>query len=237
MEQAGKPYEPEIDRRSIAPLPATASWQDVLQRAFLTNGDIEVAYFDWMAAMARVREAGAYPNTSVSLGYSYLFSKERMKAWDRTTLGSAFDPAMPLQWPGKVEQAAKVALGAPSELPPAWTIPVDDAGLLAVAVNNNAELAALAHDVQGKADALELARMHYIPDISPQFSITGSIEKMLGTMVTLPTNLPKIKGAIEESRALLRSTQAMARQVRSERGEFRGHALFAAEQRTADRAV
>ncbi|MFI5381617.1 MAG: TolC family protein [Tepidisphaerales bacterium] len=323
LELAGKAYEPEIDRRAIAPLPAAPSWPDVLQRAFLTNGDIEAAYFDWKAAMARVQQAGAYPNTNVSLNFSYLFSKERMKSWDRTTLGAGFDPAMPLQWPGKVEQAARVALddalgkgkrfeaakfalqqkvlvgwydlallcekiriqqenvdllnmlvetatqrvraGAPqqdllkaqtehelarnelanlqnelkmsramlngmigrpagepldppAELPPARTIPVDDARLLAVAVDNNPELAALAHDVQGKTDALELARMQYIPDISPQFSITGNIEKMLGTMVTLPSNLPRIKGAIEESRAMLRSTQAMARQVRSERG-------------------
>lgn len=101
----------------------------------------------------------------------------------------------------------------PRVIPPAAT----DARLLAVAVDQNPELAALAHDVKGRGDALELARMAYIPDISPQFSITGSISQTVGAMATLPTNLGKIKGTIQEAKALLSSSTATARQARADR--------------------
>ncbi|MEI8195886.1 MAG: TolC family protein [Phycisphaerae bacterium] len=327
---AGANYEKPFDRRTLPPLPDRPTWRQVLQRSFLSNGDLEAAYFEWKASLARVPAAGAYPNANLQLNYSYLFSSGEMKSWDRTTLGIGFDPSMTLQWPEKVRTAAKIALedtrargerfraakfslqqkvltafidyagqnqrvgiqqenvdllkmlqqnaaqrvrvGGPQQdllkaqndyelarndlanmqselntmramlngllgrsgdaalLPPAGigtepdmleprTIPptADDGKLIAAAVAQNPELAALAHDVQGRSDALELARMAYIPDISPQFSITGSISQMAGAMATLPTNLVKIKGSIQEAKALVSSSVATARQTRADR--------------------
>jgi outer membrane protein TolC len=323
LAEAGRPYEAPIDKRSLAPLPEKPDWRDVLQRAFMANGDLEAAYFNWKAAVARVKIAGAYPNSNITLGYSYLFSSENMKAWDRTTLGVGFDPAMSLQWPTKVQAAARVALdearakgkrfeaakfslqqkvlttwldyawlaervriqaenvdllkmlvdtaeqrvrtGGPQQdmlkaqteyemasseleslrselqatramlngligrsaddpmlppdaLPSPRPISADDARLIAVAVDNSPELAELAYEVAGRANALELARKAYIPDISPTFSITGSIEQMAGAMVTLPTNVLRIRGSIEEAEAMVWGAEAMARQARQERG-------------------
>lgn len=323
LTEAGKPFEEPFDKRKLPPLAAQPDWRDVLQRAFLANGDLEAVYFDWKASLARVKIAGAYPNTNVTLSYSYLFSSEKMKSWDRTTLGAGFDPAMSLQWPGKVQEAARAALedarakskrfeaakftlqqkvlttwldycwlaeririqdenvdllkmlvdtaqqrvrtGGPQQdllkaqaeyemarnelaslqselqatcamlngllgrfasdtllppdvLPSPRTMVADDASLIAVAVDNHPELAALAHDVSGRTNALELARMAYIPDIAPQVSLTGNISQAAGAMVTLPTNLAKIRGSIQEAEAMVRGAEAILRQARRERG-------------------
>ena len=320
--EAGNAFEKPFDKRDLPALSTQPGWREVLQRAFLANGDLEAVYFDWKASLARVKEAAGYPNTNVTLSYSYLFSAEKMKSWDRTTLGVGFDPAMSLQWPGKVQEAAKAALedarakgkrfeaakfalqqkvlttwldyawlgeririqnenvdllkmlvdtaqqrlraggaqqdlfkaqteyemarselaslqseqratramlngmigrGAEETLLPPETLPnprpmtADDARLIASAVDNNPELAALAHDVAGRSDALELARMAYIPDVTPQLSISGSISQMLGAMATLPTNLVKIRGSIQEGEDMVRGAEATLRQARGER--------------------
>jgi outer membrane protein TolC len=320
---AGAAYTQPYEQRHIPELPVQPGYRDVLRRAFLTHGDLEAAYFDWKAALDRVTIAAGYPNTNVALSYSYLFSNDNAKAWDRTTLGVGFDPSMSLQWPGKVKAAARAALedaqakgkrfeaakfalqqqvlttwldyawlaeririqaenvdllkmladtaqqrvrtGGPQQdllkaqteyelarnnladlqselhatratlngllgrdadaallppdpLPPPRPIAVDDARLIAVAVDNNPELAALAHDVAGRSDALELARMAYIPDVSPQFSLTGGIAQMLGTAIMLPTNLAKVRGSIREAEAMVSGAQAILRQARRQRG-------------------
>lgn len=328
---AGAPFEKPLEKRELPELPDRPDWRDLLQRAFLANGEIEAAYFEWRAAVARMDIAAAYPNTRVNLGLDYMFSKERLSAWDRTTLSAGFDPAMMLQWPGKVKQAAQVALDdsrakaerfraakfavqqrvlstwldyalgrerlaiegenlellkmiasiaaqrvaagapqqdllkaqsdvdlaqdrlatlrseydalraalngmlarpasaplpAPDPLPAARAMP-DDSAVLAVGVEGSPELAALARQAQGRADAIELARMEYIPDFAPQLSVTGSIAQSVGTMVSLPTNFLKIRGAVDEARAMLRSTEAMARQTRSDRAASFVAALYA----------
>ncbi len=322
MAEAGKGFEEPFDKRTLPPLAEQPGWRDVLQRAFLANGNLEAAYFDWKAALAGVKVAGAYPNTNVALGYSYLFSGEKMKAWDRTTLGVGFDPAMSLQWPGKVQEAARAALAdarakgkrfeaakfalqqrvltawldyawlaeririqgenvdllkmlvdaaqqrvrtggpqqdmlkaqteyemarnelaslqselqaaramfngllgrscddpllPPDALPSPRTIAADDARLIAVAADNSPEFAALAHDVSGRTNALELARMAYIPDVAPQLSVTGSVSQMAGAMLMLPANLVKIRASIQEAEAKVRGAEAILRQTRRER--------------------
>lgn len=332
LTEAGKPFEKPYDKRNLPPLAAQPAWQDVLQRAFLANGELEAAYFQWQAAVHRITVESAYPNTNVQVGFDYMFSKENMKAWDRTTVTVGFDPSMMLQWPDKVRKAGQIALeearlrgerfaaakfalqrqvliawldyglmaervrietenvrllkmindtavqrvqaGAaqqdllraqteyemarndlasmnselqsmramlngmlarpgeatllpPRVLPSPRPLSADDAQLIAVAVDANPELAALADEVAGRRDALELARMAYIPDIAPQFSMTGSISQAVGAMVSLPTNLTKIRGSINEANALFRSTEAMARQTRSDKGATFVAALYA----------
>lgn len=322
LDAAGKPYRHPIERRVIPELPAQPTWRDVLHRAFLANGDLEAAYFEWRAAMARIPQVANYPNTNLAPSFSYMFSGERMKSWNRTTLNVGFDPMENLSFPIKVAQAGKVALQKtraagkrfeatkfelqrrtltayfelvlheekiriqaesvgllkritetatdrlraggnqtdmlraqtqyrlaenelanmrsehmalramlnammarepnaqlelPQRLPEPRTVAADDAQLIATAVDANPELARLAHDVAGKADALELARMGFIPDINPFAAFTGSVSQTIGAMLIIPTTIPEIRGKIDEARAMLRSSQATLRQARLDR--------------------
>lgn len=340
LDTSGRTYEPPIENRALPELPQPAPWQDVLHRAFLANGDLESSYFEWKAAMARIDMAAAWPNSNVQVGFDYMFSKEKMKAWDRTTLSAGFDPAMSLQLPVKIKQAGKVALeearvagyrfaaakfdlqkkvltgyldlalmdekiriqrdnvgllkmltetannrvqaGGPQQdllksqiewrlaenelasmeaearsmramlngmlgrdaqaalilpalLPAPRDVAPEDASLIAVAVDQNPELSGLARQVAGRKDAVELARMRYIPDINPTAAITGNVSQAVGAMVMLPTNLPMIRGAVNEARAMLRSTEAMLRQTRNDRAANFVAVLYA--MRNAERQV
>ncbi len=321
MDDAGKPFEPPVEKRELPELSENPSWHDVLHRAFLANGDLEAAYFEWKAALQRIDMAATWPNSNVQVGFSYMFSGERMKSWDRTTISAGFDPSMNLSLPNKVAKAGEVALqnaraagfrfestkfdvqrrvlntyldlalveekiriqqdnvsllkllsdsaenrvqaGGPQQdllkaqiahhlaenelenlqseartmramlnamldrdpqaplstksLPEARPVPADDAQLIAAGVDRNPELAGLAAQVKGREDALELARLAYLPDINPSGGFTGSVSQFAGAMIMLPTTIPMIRGQIEESRAMLRSVQAMARQSERDR--------------------
>lgn len=322
---AGKSYEQPAEKRTLPELSPEATWQEALQRAFLANGDLEAAYFEWKAAMTRIDQAASWPNSNVAVSYSYMFSSGNMKAWDRSTIGVGFDPSMNLQLPIKAQQAGKVALqdaraagyrfatlkfdlqrrvflayydltlaeeririqrdnvsllnvlsqtaqarvqaGAPEQdllkiqielrlsendlhnieaeargtramlngllarepesllpLPQALPAPraaeADDARLIALGVEQNPELAAFAAQVVGRQDALELARLRYIPDINPSFAFTGSVSQAAGAMLMLPTNLPSIRGAVNEALATLRSGEATLRQAKRDRASL-----------------
>lgn len=319
---AGKSYETPFESRTLPELPDVPTWRDVLRRAFLANGDLEAVYFQWKSAMQRVDAASAYPNANVSLGFEYMFSGERMKSFDRTTLSAGFDPAMSLTLPVKTKQAAKVALdearaagekfrvakfdlqrkvlrawadyvlqartialreedlklrrvmvesaarsasagmplresqaadlelrmseselldlesehralrallnslmGRDADAPldasapdiPVRALPDSDAAMLKAAAEVFPEVAEMAREVEGRADALELARLRWIPDISPTASITGSVSQALGAMITLPTTAASIRAGIREAEANLRSAQATLRQRSSDR--------------------
>ncbi|HEY8666699.1 MAG TPA: TolC family protein [Tepidisphaeraceae bacterium] len=338
--EAGGIYAGAFDKRELPELPAEAGWREVLQRAFLANGDLEASYFEWQAALARIDMAAAWPNSNLQIGFEYMFSKERMKAWNRTTISAGFDPAMNLSLPVKTRQAGKVAfetaraagyrfggakfelqrkvlvayldlalmeekirigrdnvallklltetasnrlqaggpqqdllkaqieyrlaenelatmeadaqsmramlngmlarradapLTLPSALPAPRPLAADDAALIAVATDQNPELSALARDVAGRKNALELARMAYLPDVNPVAGFTGDVSKFLGAMVMVPTTIPMIRGQINEARAMLRSAEAMARQTRSDRAASFVAALIA--MRNAERQV
>lgn len=322
LAEAGKTYEPKFEARPLPDLPESPDWRDVLRRSFLANGDLEAAYFRWKAAVERVGIEGAYPSSDVSLGYEYMFSGGKMKAYDRSTFSAGFDPAMVLSLPGKVEQAAKVALDearaageafrvakfdlqrdvlhawadytlqeqtidlreqdlalrrvmlasaagaaraggrvretlaadlelrtdegmladlraehdglrlklnallgrgpgeplkAPRQFPPARALPDDDLVMVKAAADMFPEVAVMVRETEGRADALELARMRWIPDFSPSFAFTGSISQSLGAMLTLPTTIPAIRGRIREAEANLRASEALLRQRTSDR--------------------
>jgi outer membrane protein TolC len=329
LDQAGQVYRERVVVPELSDHPA---WQEVLHRAFLANGALESAYYDWAAAFDRIDQAANWPNANVAPTFSYLFSGANMKAWDRTTLNVGFDPMQNVSFPSKTAQAGRIALenaraagqrflakkfalqkqvlqswldialmdeqiriqrdntsllkllsetaadrvraGAPQQdllkaqieyrladaelqrmqaqrksmqamlngllnrdpeaplaatdaLPDPRPLWADDAHLIAAAVDANPELSALARDVASRKDALELARMRYIPDINPAASLTGSISQSVGAMVILPTTIPALKAAIAEARAMLQSSQAMARQTRADRGASFVAALYA----------
>ena len=326
---AGKAYQ-----KPAAPeLPAAdVGWRDVLRRAFLVNGDLEAAYFEWAAAVERIDQRAGWPNTNVGVGFSYMFSGGRMKSWDRTTVTAATDTMQNLSLPHKAAKAGRVALDearaagqrflaakfelqrkvltayldlalmeekvriqrdnvellklladsaatrvqaggpqqdllkaqiqhrlaenelanmesersamramlngmldrpadAPLELPKVLPEPrpvgVDDAKLIAAGALNNAELGALARQVEGRKEALALAKLAYWPDINPSAGFTGTVSQFAGAMVMLPTTVPQIEAMIRESRAMLRSGEAMARQAKAERGAAFVAALYA----------
>lgn len=88
-------------------LPEQPTWRDVLRRAFLANGDLEAAYHEWAMAVERIDQAGTWPTSNLELGFEYMFSAERMKAFDRTTVSvGLMDPSA---LPNKTFQNAKVA--------------------------------------------------------------------------------------------------------------------------------
>ncbi len=316
------PFEKPAEARELPTLSGRVGWRDVLHRAFLANGDLEAAYFEWKAAFIEIDKASAWPNSNLTFGYSYLFSPANMTAWDRTTLAAGFDPSVNLQLPVKPATAGKVALEAAREagekfraakfdlqkkvldayfdlalaeekvriqgdvvhfldlasasasaraqvggsapdalkarteqeiarnnlrnldaevrsakarlngllarnardplnlapqLPAPRPVPANDARLIAVAVDRNPELAALARQVAGRKDAIDLASLGYLPDVIPSFSVTGSISQTLGAMAMLPTTLPQIRATIDNAAALERSSEALLRQTGKDR--------------------
>ena len=322
LNTASPPFEPRIEARQIPELPAVATWQDVLSRAFLANGELESSYFEWKAAFARIDQVATWPNSNVALSFSYMFSPGSMKTWDRTTIGAGFDQSMNLSLPVKTRTTGKLALDAAREagdrfravkfelqrrvleayldlalteelirierdnltflkllsdsasdraeaggpmqdlfkaliesetaqndlagleakamamrgelngmlgrepsaplglspdLPAPRPVAADDAALIALAVAQNPELAALAQQVAGRTDAVELARLAYLPDIISSASITGSISQSLGAMLMVPTKLPAIRAAIDEAQSMTRSSEAMLRQTTQDR--------------------
>ncbi len=322
LHEVSASFEPRIEARSLPELPAVATWQDVLSRAFLANGELEASYFDWRAAFARIDQAATWPNSNAALSFGYLFSPGNMKTWDRTSIGAGFDPSTSLSLPVKTRTAGKAALeaareagerfraakfelqrrvlaayldlalteelirierddvtylqlladsaadrtqaggpmrdlwraliesrtaqdelagleakarsaratlngllgreasaplGLPPGLPEPRPVAADDARLIAVAVAQNPELAALARQVAGRGDAVELARLAYLPDVIPSAGITGSLSQSLGAMVMVPTKLPAIRAAIEEAQSMTRSAEALLRQSTHDR--------------------
>lgn len=318
---ANRNYSTPFERRNLPPLPPEPTWRDVLHRAFLASGELEALYFDWKAALERVPIAAAYPNTNVMVGYSYAFSSESMKTFDRMTFSAGFDAMENLALPPKVAQAARVALdeartagqrfraakfdlqqrvlsdwadyallaektrlqreqvgllrlmletasirlrtggssnetlqlqialhtaeneldntqaelaatGAglaallalppqsplplPAALPEARPLPAGDDALLVLAAERNPQLSVLARQVQGRRNALELARLQWLPDINPSLAFTGGVMQVVGAGVMLPTTFDEIRGTIAESRAMLRASQAMLRQARQD---------------------
>lgn len=318
LKAAGEPYAAPFEQRELPDLPSEPTWREVLQRAFLANGDLEAAYFDWAAAVRRIEMASAYPNSNISLGYSYMFSSERMKSFDRQTFAVGFDSAMNLSFPSKVAQQGRIALdearasgerfrsakfdlqrrvltawaqyallaersrvqkerlsvtrlsadavwaralagggqrdalrteasiradedtirnteaeteatramlngmlardaGAPLAAPPSVpamrAFAASDDAVLAAAADRSPALAALAHQVQGRSDALELARLQWLPDINPTAVFTGSVSQAVGAVIMLPTTVVEIRGGIREAEAMLRGGDAMLRQA------------------------
>jgi outer membrane protein, heavy metal efflux system len=106
----GSQYEKKYEERTLPKLPDQPSWRDVLSRGLQANGELEAAYFGWRAALEGIDIMGTWPNSDVNLGFSYMFSRESMKSWDRTTLTAGFDAMENLSFPTKTAQAAKLAL-------------------------------------------------------------------------------------------------------------------------------
>jgi outer membrane protein TolC len=314
-EVEGRPFVVPHEKRELPNVVPDAPIEDVLRYAFLSNAGIEKAYFEWRMALERVPQAVSADDPRLS--YDFLFSKERMTRWDRTTLGAS----QMVPFPGKLETAGEAAMSdavaarrrfedakfmlqadvvsmwqelamldrsieigrenvrlledfaevargrlaagtgmqsdatkadlelaaarndlatRESERPaavarinsllsrPASTavvpkptgrlapVPADDARTVELVAERNADLRAMAAEVKGAESGLELARKQYLPDFEFSFSVTGTMERMLGAMVTAPLRLDRIKAGIEEASAGVRAAQAATRARRDD---------------------
>jgi outer membrane protein TolC len=103
---------------------------------------------------------------------------------------------------------AEAAVPLPAALPAPRSLPVPDDQIIRLGSERSPELAALAKDVAGREEALNLAKQAYLPDFGLSFSLTGSISRMVGGMVVLPTRREAIEAGIEQARAGIRATAA-----------------------------
>jgi len=321
MNSAGAPYAKAFEKRTLPDLPDAPTEEQVVRRGLVADGELEAAYFDWAAAVARINQAGAYPNSPVSVGLSQELDRGRIRSFDQTSITVAPDAMENLAFPSKTAKAGAIAtdmaraagkrfvarrlatrqklldawldyvllaeririqqqnvdllgavqqttrsrlqsgametdllradaesrlaanqlasmqaerdqqraqlnamlarpaeapLIAPNVLPAARPMAADDATLIVAAAERNPELLALSHEVAGKDNAIDLARMAYIPDFNPSFGITGSSVQMVGLNITLPTVYPRIEGAIAEAKADRHAAEAMLRQKRQD---------------------
>jgi outer membrane protein TolC len=100
----------------------------------------------------------------------------------------------------------------PPSLPPLRPLPISDADLIRLGSERSPELQALAREVAGKREALDLAKQAYIPDFGLSASITGSIAQTLGGMIVLPTRIEAIRAGIAEAEANLKAATAVQTQ-------------------------
>jgi len=83
------------------------------------------------------------------------------------------------------------------------------------------EVEVLIHQAAGRRDALELARLRWIPDFNLSLSVTGTISQTVGAAIMLPTTLAEVRGRIRESQAEVQAADALLRQRRADRvGEY-----------------
>jgi outer membrane protein TolC len=109
------------------------------------------------------------------------------------------DPGAPIELPGEVPAMEPLA--------------ASDDELIALAAEQSPDLDALAREVAGKEEALDLARQAWLPDFGLEFGIQGSVSQALGVMFMLPTNVEAIRGGIRQAEAQLAAARAEREQV------------------------
>jgi outer membrane protein TolC len=162
------------------------------------------------SASARAQSGGPQPDLLKAVTESQLAQNE-LASLEAETNG------MRAMLNGMLGREPEAPLELPQTLPSPRPVLADDAGLIAVAVAQNPELAGLSRRVAGRKDAIELAKLAYLPDVVPSASVTGTLSQFLSAMVMLPTTLPAIRAVIADAQAMERSAQAMERQTKQDR--------------------
>lgn len=109
-------------------------------------------------------------------------------------------------------------LPVPPELPGIRALKYTDGQLLAIAARQNPELEALAAEIKGRREALELARLQYLPDFSVSAGTDlAGIAQTLAGMVTVPLlRYQALSAGIAQAQANLRATAALRRQMHND---------------------
>jgi outer membrane protein TolC len=112
----------------------------------------------------------------------------------------------------------------PSAVPePPRNFPVQDAALVLASASIFPEVAAASAELATRRDVLELAKLRWFPDVTPSIGITGSVSRMIGAAISLPTNIPRIRAGIRAAEDEVRGSEAFLRQKSFDRvGEYIG---------------
>jgi cobalt-zinc-cadmium efflux system outer membrane protein len=106
-------------------------------------------------------------------------------------------------------------LAIPTTRPATQPIRATDDQIITLVARQNPELQALAHEIAGKKEGIELARLQYFPDfsVSAGTDLAGTAQNLMG-MVTVPIlRHEAIEAAIAQAQANLHATDAMRRQA------------------------
>lgn len=103
------------------------------------------------------------------------------------------------------------------------SVPEQDLDLILAAALMFPEVAAVREELATRRDALELARMKWLPNFTPSIGITGTLSQVIGAGIMLPTNIPRIRAWIQAAEAEVRGSEALLRQTSFDRvGEYMG---------------
>jgi outer membrane protein TolC len=114
-----------------------------------------------------------------------------------------------------LSRPADAPLPAPMELPALQPLHDSDQTLIDLAAKRNPELLALADEIRGRADGIELAKLQHLPDfnLSAGTDLMGITQSVLG-QATIPIfRYEALNAAIAQAQANLRASEAMRRQA------------------------
>jgi outer membrane protein TolC len=122
-------------------------------------------------------------------------------------------PALRAALNALLDRDAAAPLPPPAAFPTSPPMTYTDDQILDLAARQNPELAALAREVRGKQEGLNLARLQYLPDfsLSAGTDLAGISQNLVG-MVTVPLlRHEAIDASIRQAEANLRAVEAMSR--------------------------
>ena len=102
-------FDVPMAQRKLPELPPDAPLEQFVRHAGLANGELEARFFEWRAALERIPQE-ASQDTTLELGFEYMFSNESMSAFDRTTLMAGNDAMKEIMYPGKLATQGRMAL-------------------------------------------------------------------------------------------------------------------------------
>ena len=107
---------------------------------------------------------------------------------------------------GLLNRPSSAGFPVPTTMPSGRAMTASDDQLLALAAERNPELTALAHEIAGKKEGIQLARLQYVPDFSVSAGMDlGGVAQNLVGMVTVPfLRHEAIDAAISQAEANLR---------------------------------
>lgn len=221
---AGLPFPTKLStagRRALEE--ARAAGHRFEEAKFLLQGRVLSAYLD-LALLAEslrlqsgvvelLRQQAARMESQVGLGSADLRellrvrTEEQLAENERRNLEGGVAPLV-ARINALLNRPATESVPLPAALPVARSLPVPDAELLQLGAEQSPGLSALARQVAGREEALDLARQAYLPDFNFSYAITGDVTRMAEGMLTLPFRLEAIRAGIEQAEAGLRAARA-----------------------------
>jgi outer membrane protein TolC len=117
-----------------------------------------------------------------------------------------------------LSRAPYASLPVPSALPSVHPLAGNDQQVLDLAASRNPELGALADEIRGRKDGIQLARLQYVPDfdVSIGTDLMGIVQNIVGTATVPLLRYEAINAAIAQAQANLRASRSMLRQAHND---------------------